>query len=219
MDTAILIFLLALAAFMAARLCRVWFKYRGDRVVTCPETHQTVGVALDVKHAAWTGLSHPPGLRLETCTRWPERQDCGQECLRQIEASPENCLVRTILTQWYQGKDCAICNNPIGEIHWADHRPGSAESRTAHRGMGPGAAGNHPRGIADAPARLLELPHRPDILPGAPRDGGGSRTICAHVDMSNTRVISRAYPPRQEVYYLIVNGPKLHIGNGRSITR
>ena len=129
---AILIFLLALAAWMAGRLGRVWLKYRGDRVVTCPETKQTVGVALDVKHAAWSGLGHAPSLRLETCSRWPERQDCGQECLRQIEESPEDCLVRTILTKWYAGKSCAICGNPIGEIHWADHRPGllSPERRT-----------------------------------------------------------------------------------------
>lgn len=132
MDIAILIFLLALAVWMAGRLVRVWLKYRGDRVVTCPETRQTVGVALDVKHAAWSGLGHAPSLRLETCSRWPERQDCGQECLRQIEESPENCLVRTILTKWYEGRSCAICGKPIGEIHWADHRPGllSPERRT-----------------------------------------------------------------------------------------
>ena len=68
-----------------SRLGRVWLRYRGDRLVTCPETRQPVGVALDVRHAAWSGLGHAPSLRLETCSRWPERRDCGQECLRQIE--------------------------------------------------------------------------------------------------------------------------------------
>ena len=66
------------------------------------------------------------------CFRWPERQDWGQECLRQIEESPGNCLVRSILTKWYAGRSCAICGNPIGEIHWAGHRPSllSPERRT-----------------------------------------------------------------------------------------
>jgi hypothetical protein len=132
MDTAILICLLAMAALIAGRLLLLWLKYRGDRVVTCPETKQTVGVALDAKRAAWTAMVHPPALRLETCTRWPERQDCGQDCLRQIEASPEDCLVRTILTRWYRDRDCAICGKPIGEIQWIDHRPAllSPERRT-----------------------------------------------------------------------------------------
>ena len=127
MNTAILIFLLAsavlLAMLLAGRLGRIWFKYRGDRVVTCPETKQAAGVALDMKHAAWSAIGHPPGLRLETCSRWPERQGCGQECLRQIEESPENCLVRNILTKWYEGKSCAICGKPVGDIHWVDRKP------------------------------------------------------------------------------------------------
>jgi hypothetical protein len=128
----ILVILLALIGWMTARLVRVWLNYRGDRVLTCPETKQTVGVALDMKHAVWSSFGHAPSLRLETCSRWPERQDCGQECLREIEESPDDCLVRTILTRWYAGKDCAICGKAIGEIHWSDHRPAllSPERRT-----------------------------------------------------------------------------------------
>jgi hypothetical protein len=123
METAILSVLLALAALMSGRLMWLWFTWRGERLVTCPETGQPVGVAMDVRHAAWTGIGHAPGLRLRACTRWPERQDCGQECLSQIEAAPEGCLIRNVLTRWYANKSCAVCGKPIGEIHWADHRP------------------------------------------------------------------------------------------------
>jgi hypothetical protein len=62
-------------------------------------------------------------IRLKDCSRWPERKDCGQECLDDIEASPEDCLVRTILTQWYDGKKCALCDKTFGEINWLDRKP------------------------------------------------------------------------------------------------
>ncbi len=101
---------------------RSYSRYRGTRVVTCPETKQPVAVRLDRGHAAATSLAGDAELRLESCTRWPERQHCGQECIAQIEASPEGCLVRNILARWYEGASCALCGNPI-EIHWGDNRP------------------------------------------------------------------------------------------------
>ena len=48
---------------------------------------------------------------------------CGQECLSQIEHSPEDCLVRTIVTHWYAGKACAACGKPIHEVEWQGHKP------------------------------------------------------------------------------------------------
>lgn len=56
-------------------------QYRGARAVTCPENHQQVAVGLDALHAAATGLAGRTKLRVVECTRWPERADCGQECL------------------------------------------------------------------------------------------------------------------------------------------
>lgn len=120
----ILVLLPGVVAVLAAlRLVWAWQKHRGARLVTCPETKQPAGVSLDAKHAAAGALFHAPPLRLEACSRWPERRDCGQECLRQIEIAPAGCLVRNILAQWYQGKQCAICGKAFGEIHWADHKP------------------------------------------------------------------------------------------------
>jgi hypothetical protein len=62
-------------------------------------------------------------MRLSTCSRWPERAGCGQECLSQIAASPEDCLVRGILAKWYAGKDCASCGQPFGELEWTARKP------------------------------------------------------------------------------------------------
>ena len=101
---------------------KTYRKFRGKMLVTCPETHQTAGVAVDAKHAAIAAFYGQPDLRLKECTRWPERQNCGQECLAQIELSPENCLVRTMLTQWYQGKACVFCGKAFQQIDSYDHR-------------------------------------------------------------------------------------------------
>jgi len=103
---------LVVAALAAALALRAWLKYRGDRVIVCPENHRPAGVALDARHAAAVALWNGGELRLSSCSRWPEKSGCGQECLSQIEASPEGCLVRHILTGWYQGKVCAWCGRP-----------------------------------------------------------------------------------------------------------
>lgn len=127
------VILLGLLVVLGRVLGRAYWKYRGDRVITCPENRRPAGVVVDTGRVLWTALEGKPDLRLKSCSRWPERQDCGQECLRQIEAAPEDCLVRHILTQWYQGKSCALCGKPIGEINWADHKP--ALLNTEHRSV------------------------------------------------------------------------------------
>lgn len=98
------------------RLITVRINYRGVRLINCPENHQPAGVRVDARHAAVTSLGHAPGLRLSQCSRWPEKAGCGQECLRQVETAPADCLVRNILMKWYEGKTCVSCGRPIGEI-------------------------------------------------------------------------------------------------------
>jgi hypothetical protein len=98
---------------------REFLKYRGLRVVTCPETHDGAAVSVDALFAAtWDGA-----LRLSTCSRWPERADCGQTCLTQIAAAPDGCLLHSIVTAWYAGKSCVRCNRPIGKIVWHEAPP------------------------------------------------------------------------------------------------
>ena len=123
--TAVLVIGLAvvLAGFAAWRLVSAWWKYRGRMVITCPENQQPAGVSVDTGHAAATALGGTPQLRLSDCSRWPDRAGCGQPCLSQIEAAPENCMVRHILIGWYAGKNCAWCGQPFGEIHAPDRKP------------------------------------------------------------------------------------------------
>jgi len=65
---------------------QIYKRYNGTREVTCPENHRQVAVNLDALRAAGTGLAGKPSLRIAGCTRWPERANCGQECMPQAIA-------------------------------------------------------------------------------------------------------------------------------------
>jgi hypothetical protein len=112
-----------LASAAVWRIGSAWFRYRGKRVITCPENHRPAGVVVDAAHAAATVFGKAPELRLSECSRWPEKAGCGQECLSEIRGSGEDCLVHNIIAKWYRDKDCAACGQPIGEIDWTGSHP------------------------------------------------------------------------------------------------
>jgi hypothetical protein len=117
--------LVALGALFLAgrRLVSAWLTYRGTRIVVCPETRQAAAVEVDARQAALGASRSRPRLRLESCTRWPERQACGQECLAQVESAPETCLLLYILSEWYRGKTCAFCGRAFDAWRRYDHEP------------------------------------------------------------------------------------------------
>ncbi len=112
----------AAVGVVAVMVGRSYRKVRGTRLVTCPETQETAAVEVDAWRAALTAILKGGELRLEDCSRWPERENCGQECLRQIEVAPEDCLVRTILTKWYHDQPCALCGASFATIAAWGHR-------------------------------------------------------------------------------------------------
>lgn len=114
---------LAALALAIVAFVRAYVRYRGKRVITCPETHCPEAVELDASLAAVSSLLKGPELHLTSCTRWPERQDCPQDCIREIELSPIGCRLRAILDDWYKGKQCVYCRRTFNEIHWFDHKP------------------------------------------------------------------------------------------------
>ena len=102
---------------------RAYFNFRGKHLVTCPETHAPAAVDIAAGEAAVGAFLNEPTLRLVECSRWPEHQSCGQDCLQQVEADPQNCLVWNIVSKWYQGKNCVFCRKPIGPLQHLDHAP------------------------------------------------------------------------------------------------
>ncbi len=124
MTSYILVIALALVfVYLGARFSRAYFRLRGTRVVTCPTDHSHAAVDIDARKAATTAVFGSPTFALTSCSHWPERHACGRECLREIEASPVDCLVRTRLAAWYAGRSCVQCQRAFGEIDWYERRP------------------------------------------------------------------------------------------------
>lgn len=101
---------------------RQFIRFRGKMLVTCPETKRPAAVKVDNWRAVLAPLAAPPPLRLSACSRWPERGDCAQPCVCQIEEDPEAHRVWTIAAQWYEGKDCSYCGHPI-QMSQFEHPP------------------------------------------------------------------------------------------------
>jgi hypothetical protein len=116
---------LAVAAYaLLSGFLSTYRKYRGLRVITCPENLQAASVRVDAFRAAhWAAISGDTVLRLNACSRWPGMAGCGQDCLVQIQSAPEACAVITIVAGWYEGKDCFYCKLPIGPIVWHERPP------------------------------------------------------------------------------------------------
>jgi hypothetical protein len=127
MNTTMLIAVIAGVGLVALALVAIRFhlKVRGERLVTCPETKEPAAVELSsAPPAALHALLGGAPLELRSCSRWPEKAGCGQECLAEIETAPDGCLVRSIVSRWYRDKVCALCGRRFGEIPWEVHRPG-----------------------------------------------------------------------------------------------
>ena len=115
---------LGVAVFTSARGVRAFLRARGKRLVTCPETHCAAAVELDAKGAALKAFRGGNYLHLQNCSRWPEKQDCAQDCLTEVEALGRGCLVRNIVAGWYQGKTCVYCHKAVDNVaEWGGHMP------------------------------------------------------------------------------------------------
>ena len=58
-----------------------FLKFRGQRLVVCPETHAPALVRIDALHAAVGRVIGERDLRLIRCSRWEASQSCARECL------------------------------------------------------------------------------------------------------------------------------------------
>lgn len=103
---------------------RAAYRLRGKHVVICPETKAPAGVTVDLGHAATTAVWEKPDVKLASCSRWPERQDCEQPCVCQIEAEPAGTRAKVISADFFKDKHCAICRRAIDQPNAATLQPG-----------------------------------------------------------------------------------------------
>jgi hypothetical protein len=80
-------------------------RYRGERIVNCPETRTPCAVQVDARHAAITTVLSDIELRMRSCSRWPDRKGCGQECMLQIQIAPFDSSFKDSFARWYAGRN------------------------------------------------------------------------------------------------------------------
>jgi len=124
-----LLLALVLAVYVAIAI-RTSMRLRGNRVVTCPETGKPVTVSVDVPHAVASAVWEKADIRLSSCTRWPERQDCDQPCVCQIDAHPAETEPKTLAGRFFARKRCALCQQPIEPLHAMTLQPGFMDPLT-----------------------------------------------------------------------------------------
>ena len=100
-----------LVGLPVASTLQSYFRNRGRRPVVCPDDHQRAEVEVDPKFALHAAMEGKELSRVQTCTHWPENGACGQECLAQVEATPET--LDRLFAKWLEGKPCTVCSRAI----------------------------------------------------------------------------------------------------------
>ncbi len=117
-------FVLLLVIFFAVCCVIILFKpdeyFTRTRTLVCPETHEPVTVKVDVAHRLKSTLTNREELRLKSCSRWPDRKRCDEDCLLQIELHPEH--LKRILHRWYEGKTCPVCHRGLSDTDYKQGR-------------------------------------------------------------------------------------------------
>jgi hypothetical protein len=60
-------------------------RYRGTKIVTCPQTGMPAHIDVDAIDASISAALGRPRVEVVRCTHWPDREHCGQDCLKQLE--------------------------------------------------------------------------------------------------------------------------------------
>jgi len=93
-----------------------YYKNRGKRSVTCPDDQKKAEIEVDNRFALQTAMHGREHMRVQTCSHWPENVDCGQECMVQVEPTPEN--IELLFLRWFDGKACGSCGRLLAPPDW-----------------------------------------------------------------------------------------------------
>ena len=48
---------------------------------------------------------------------------CDKDCIYQLANAPEDCAVRVMLEEFYEGRSCVLCRMPTAPPRWDEHKP------------------------------------------------------------------------------------------------
>jgi hypothetical protein len=61
----------------------IYVRYRGGKVLNCPESHGTAEVTFKTHRAALAAAFGKPALRVKSCSLWPQRKGCAENCINE----------------------------------------------------------------------------------------------------------------------------------------
>jgi hypothetical protein len=67
-------------------VAEAYTRYRGRRIVTCPETKTSEEIAVDARRAAISAAFGEARLDVTECSRWTANAGCARACLAQVDA-------------------------------------------------------------------------------------------------------------------------------------
>jgi hypothetical protein len=103
-------------------------RYHGEMIITCPETSKPAAVKVNLARAAVASVTGRMLVELSDCSRWPERADCDQKCVVQLERDPKNHRVWNIASHWFENQKCAYCGKAIEPFHHYNRHPGMVDA-------------------------------------------------------------------------------------------
>jgi hypothetical protein len=71
----------ALLYVLAPLVADTFRRFRSPRLLSCPQTGGRAEVGIDASRAALTSAFGQPLLRVKSCSLWPEKERCKQNCL------------------------------------------------------------------------------------------------------------------------------------------
>ncbi|MBS1818317.1 MAG: hypothetical protein JSU08_10330 [Acidobacteria bacterium] len=96
----------------------LWWRFKDDRIVTCPETGEPARVHIDAALAITDDAGSAPA-PLTACSRWAERGQCDQPCCQ--SAHTAGISPAEAVHAWAKGRDCALCHAPLAESRLSGH--------------------------------------------------------------------------------------------------
>lgn len=66
----------------------IYVRYRGGKVLNCPEILGAAEVTLKTHRAALAAAFGHPVLRVKSCSLWPKKMGCAEKCVKENWPSP-----------------------------------------------------------------------------------------------------------------------------------
>jgi hypothetical protein len=78
-----------IATFFIVRMSLAFYRLHGRHKVVCPDNGKSAVIKIRTLRGALTSVLDDPEVFVRTCSRWPEKRRCPQECVESILGSRE----------------------------------------------------------------------------------------------------------------------------------